>query len=365
MKRFSRVFSLTPGAHAHPDRGIRIAILLFLPLLLLKGFGPTPPGQAIALGVLLGILFTSFCDSGPSFRLRARLMGIFIPLGALAVMAASLVGIAWWEVLPAIFVIAFITSMLPLFGLIPTMLGGLLSVLFLSTLSDSGLSAGLALALGFLIGGVSVLALAAVFASVSWKCSAAAPETPLPAGKTSPLSLHALLAECTLTSPLFRYALIRTIGIVSVAGIAWGFQVPHPAWAPITVMICVRQEKAASILAASQYIIGSVLGAALADVFVLHVHNPLMIVLLIIAITCIVFTIKDLNMALRVFAMTNLTLLLMSLAEPGVSHLQLRIFATLIGGAVALVVTLLAAELARQNTSHPSPESSSPNGLTY
>jgi uncharacterized membrane protein YccC len=267
-----------------------------------------------------------------------------------------MIGTAWWEVIPAIFVVAFVTSMLPLFGLFPTMIGVLLSVLFLSMLSGSGLNIGLALALGFLIGGVSVLVLAAVFASTHWKGNLAAPAAPLPAGLASRPSLRALLAECRITSPLFRYALLRTIGIVAVAGVAWGFHVPHPAWAPITVILCVSPEKTASILASSQYIIGSVLGATLADVFVQYVHNSLMIVLLIVAITGIVVTIKDLNMALRIFAMTNLTLLLTSLAEPGVSYTQLRIFATLIGGAVALVVTLLAAELAKQSAPSHQPQ---------
>lgn len=350
MKSFPRVLSVAPGAHAHPDRGIRTALLLLLPLLLMKVFGEAPLGRAVATGVLLGVLFTSFCDTGPSFRGRVQLMEVFIPLGALVVIVASMVGTALWEVIPAIFVVAFVTSMLPLYGLLPTMIGVLLSVLFLSMLSDSGLNVGLALALGFLIGGASVLALAAVFASAHWKRNMAAPAAPLPGGLASWRSLGALLAECTLTSPLFRYALLRTIGIVAVAGIAWGFHVPYPAWAPITVIICVRPETAASILAASQYVIGSILGAALADVLLLYVHTPLVIVLLIVAITCIVFTIKDLNMALRIFAMTNLTLLLISIPEPGISYAPLRIFATLIGGATALIVTLLAAELKKRNT---------------
>jgi hypothetical protein len=71
--------------------------------------------------------------------------------------------------------------------------------------------------------------------------------------------------------------------------------------------------------------------------------------LIVVSVTAIAFTVKDLNYAIYTFFMTNLTLLLISLSTPDRSPhtVSLRVYATLLGAGIVVAITFPWGLLAR------------------
>lgn len=125
------------------------------------------------------------------------------------------------------------------------------------------------------------------------------------------------------------------------------------------VIACVQPDQAASVRAAVQNSIGTVLGVLLADLLIGSAQHPVIVALIVVAVVFIAFTVKDLNYALFTFFMTNLTLLLIHLSSPGVTPIRLRVFSVLVGSGIALAVTFLDQWL---EVHQPARSSSPPDG---
>jgi uncharacterized membrane protein YccC len=150
-----------------------------------------------------------------------------------------------------------------------------------------------------------------------------------------------------------RFTLLRTVGAVVAAGIGWILGGPYPYWAAITVIICARPDQKTSLVLALQNSVATVLGALLADVLIAEVHSSLVLGLIVVAITFLAFTVKDLNYTLHLFFLTNLILLLVSLGAAGHSFVAWRVFAILIGAGIVLVITWLNQALLVANETSP------------
>lgn len=96
MKTFRHLFQITPGARLEPARGLRTAVAFLLALLVSVVFGRSAFGGAAGLGFLLGMLFTSFCDFGPSVRMRAAAMSAITIGGPLVVAVGRSLAPPWW-----------------------------------------------------------------------------------------------------------------------------------------------------------------------------------------------------------------------------------------------------------------------------
>ena len=112
-------------------------------------------------------------------------------------------------------------------------------------------------------------------------------------------------------------------------------------WAALTVIICTQQDQKASLKKALQNVVATYLGALLADVLIAGMQNVLALELIVVAITVLAFTIKDLNYLLYLFFFTILILLLISIGMSGQSLAVWRVVTTLIGAGIVLVITFL------------------------
>jgi hypothetical protein len=351
MKQLSRLFGLTPGATLNPARGVRTTLASFLALLLLADFGHTANGRAVGLGVLLGVLFTSFCDLGQVPRARLRAMSALSLGGPLFVALGRSLASPWWQAVLGVFLVTLLSGPLRVFGPLISLVGLLLAILFVLSLGiGGGFGTALPAALGFLLGGALVLLLTLPSSLLEHVRHPAPP--PEQSALMPPLSFVSLRVYYDRRSPLFWQGLFRALGAGGAAALTWTLGVAYPQWAPIIVILCIRPDKEASIQAVWHNFLGTVLGALLAELFLTRVQNPLAALLILVVVVFLAFTVKDVNYAFFVFFKTNLTLLFISLATPGVSRARLLVFSVLVGGSIALALTYLSAWMARRQGSH-------------
>src|SRR6185437_7427363 len=111
-----------------------------------------------------------------------------------------------------------------------------------------------------------------------------------------------------------------------------------------------------------QRVVGTVLGAGLADVLLLWVHSPPVLVGLAVAGVFLAFMVKDANNTFFIFFLTFLTLVLLNLSATGPTYVALRIVTALIGALAALIVSWLSVRLMRHASAAANPPSAAPPG---
>ncbi|GHO56176.1 FUSC family protein [Ktedonobacter robiniae] len=335
MERMAVLFRSNPGAKPNSVKGFYIALAMFLPLLVLTLLGQ----RAFGVLVMTGALLTSFGDVGTSSRTQAWLLGMTAVGGALMTALGRLIGGPWWGEIVEIFLVVFISGLLSVYGRVAAVMGFLLTIPFVISLANRGGPAtALPAAGGFLLGGAILMLFALLFAWLpahrSTLRNEARPNRPQPRFTT-------LTAQFTLTSPLLRFSLLRAVGAAVAAGSGWIWGGPPFYWAAITVIICTRQDQEASLMMALQNVVATFLGALLAAVVITGMQNTLVLGLIVVAITCLAFSVKELNYLLYLFFFTILILLLISIATSGQSLAVWRVVTILVGAGIVLVITFL------------------------
>jgi hypothetical protein len=345
-----QVFSRTADTQFTPGRGARAAVAMLLPVVVLEVLGRNRANGDAAAGTLLGVLFVAFCDIGTSPPIRARAMAAGAVVGALLLALGSSIGGSWWVAVLAVALATLLSGMLPVYGPVVAQVGIILTIVFALALGRDGgpIRAG-PTALGFLFGGAFFLLL--VLVSVVLRRS------PPPVGQTPTVAQTPPLAvprgRVSFRSPMLHFALLRAGGAALVAGLAWGSGIAYPHWAPIVVIASVRPDQMAALRLTTQRVVGTVLGAGLADVVLFSVQVPVVVAGLAILGVFLAFTVKDVNYTFFVFFLTTQTLLLLSLPAPGPTHAALRVVTTLIGAVVALGISWLSARFVRRTAAPP------------
>jgi len=335
MERRAALFRSTPGARPNPVKGCYTALALFLPLIILAQFGHVAFGGQVMFGALL----TAFGDPGTSSRMQAKILLVIAVGGALMTALGRFIGGPWWVEGMEIFFAVFLSGMLATYGQAIAGLGSLLTIILVLSLSTrSGPATAGPSAAGFLLGGVILLLFALLFAKFQTGHSAPGNETR--ASRSRP-TLTTLTSQLTWTSPLLRFSVLRAIGAAVAAMIGWNLSGSYPYWATITVIACTRPDKKTSLVMALQNIVATFLGALLADLLIAGVQNSLVIGLILVAVTFLAFTVKELNYILHLFFLTNLILLVISIGTAGHAFVVWRMVAILIGAGIVLVITLL------------------------
>ena len=326
-KRMAVLFRSNSGAKPNPVKGCYTALAMFLPLLVLTMLGQ----RAFGVLVMTGALLTSFGDIDTSYRIQAWSLGM-TALG-------RLIGGPWWVEIVEIFLVVFISGLLSVYGRVAATMGLLLTIPFVSSLANrSGPATALPAAGGFLLGGAILMLFAFLFAWLQSHRSMPRNEV-RPNRSQPPLTTRA--SQLTLTSPLLRFSSLRAVGAAVAAGSGWILGGPPFYWAALTVIICTQQDQKASLMMALQNVVATYLGALLADVLIAGMQNVLALELIVVAITVLAFTIKDLNYLLYLFFFTILILLLISIGMSGQSLAVWRVVTILIGAWIVLVITFL------------------------
>lgn len=331
--RMTVLFRRNADARLNPVKGFYTTLAMFLPLVVLTILGQ----RAFGVLVMTGALLTSFGEAGTSSHTQARLLGMIAVGGALMTALGRLIGGLWWGEIMEIFLVVFTSGLLSVYGRVAAVVGLLLMVSFVISLANHGNPAtALPAAGGFLLGGAVLVLFSLLFAWLpshrSDPRNEARPNRPQP-------GLTMLTAQLTLTSPLLRLSLLRAVGAAVAAGSGWIWGEPPLYWAALTVIICTQQDRRASLVMVLQNIIATTLGAFLAALLIASVQNTLVVGIIVVAITFLAFTIKDLNYLLYLFFFTILILLLISIATSGQSLAVWRVVTILFGAGIVLVIT--------------------------
>ncbi len=335
MERMAVLFRSNSGAKPNPVKGFYTALAMFLPLLILTMLGQS----AFGVLVMTGALLTSFGDVGTSYRTQAWSLGMTAVGGTLMTALGRLIGGPWWAEIVEIFLVVFISGLLSVYGRAAAVMGLLLTISFVISLANRGGPAtALPAAGGFLLGGAILMLFALLFAWLQSHRSTPRNEV---RPNRSQLTRTTLTKQLTLTSPLLRFSLLRAVGVAVAAGSGWILGGPPFYWAALTVITCTQQDQKASLIKALQNVIATCLGALLAGVLIVGVQNALVVGLIVVAITFLAFTVKDLNYPLYLFFFTILILLLISIATSGQSLAVWRVVTILFGAGIILVIAFL------------------------
>jgi Fusaric acid resistance protein-like len=337
IERMAVLFRSKPDSKLNPVKGIYTALAIFLPLIILARLGYNEFGVLVMLGALL----TSFGDVGRSYHIQARSMGMTAIGGTIMTALGRIVGEPWWVALLALFLVVFISGMFSVYGQTIAAVGLLLTIPFVISLGmhGGGPTTALPAAAGYLLGGVILLLFALLAAFLKHRYNVA--RDTMPSIRRARSTLSTLTSQFTFASPRLRYTLLRAIGTVSAVAICWKLGGAYPYWAALTVLVCARQNKRMSQVAALQYGIATIMAALIAQILIMGVQSLLALGLIVVAITFFAFTIKDRNYTVYIFFLTTLTLLLISIGTAGASFSVWRIVATLVGIAIVLVIILL------------------------
>jgi uncharacterized membrane protein YccC len=335
METMAVLFRSNSGAKPNPVKGFSTSLAMFLPLLILTMLGQS----AFGVLVMTGALLTSFGDVGTSYRTQAWSLGMTAVGGALMTALGRLIGGPWWGEIMEIFLVVFISGFLSVYGRVAAVMGLLLTISFVISLANRGGPAtALPAAGGFLLGGAIVMLFALLFA---WLQSyRSTPRNEVRPNRSQP-TRTTLTAQLTLASPLLRFSLLRAVGAAVAAGSGWILGGPPFYWAALTVITCTQQDQKASLMKALQNVIATCLGALLAGVLIVGVQNALVLGLIVVAITFVAFTVKDLNYLLYLFFFTILILLLISITTSGQSLAVWRVVTILFGAGIILVIAFL------------------------
>ena len=77
----------------------------------------------------------------------------------------------------------------------------------------------------------------------------------------------------TLTRPIITYAVIRVVAVSAAVSIAYGLHLHYAFWMPLSTILAIKPSPQQSTLAAEQRLIGTILGAVVAAILLLTVHD--------------------------------------------------------------------------------------------
>jgi hypothetical protein len=331
--------------------------VLLVPLVVLLAIGREQYLLSAVFGVVLSVLF----DPGGGYGRRAwGIAGFGLTGAAVTALAFGIGGAAWGWLVLAAFAVTLAGGLAMAFGARRFVAGSLLTTWFIIALG-TGVSAHHAhissytWAQALAWAGGSALWIAVTFTGwlIGGRQDRPQPFAELP-GDTS---------RHRLTPPLILFALIRAIVIAGTVALAFGLNLPHGYWLPISATIAMKGSLDQTTLTAVQRIAGTLIGAAAAMLVLLipvSEHGPRMFsVTLGLSVVALVVLVNALamlfwNYACYTAAITAAILILSDLLRPSdYATESARVAWTLCGVGIAVLVTLLAGLLAKHTTKAP------------
>ena len=256
-------------------RGAVFAVVLGLLIIV----GVLPHDRRYFLSAIFGALFVALSDPGGKYGPRVLAMAAMAGAGALlTALGFGIGGGPWGFVVLAAFLATFMAGLAVKYGLHRFVAAYLLNIWFiivlgLPTLLSFGLPgafhSGLIhtepwkQALAWLTGSALWVAYTFIMWLARGRVSAPQPAAEIP-GDISPRPL---------TRPVILFAVIRAVAVSIAVAIAFGLQLPNAYWMPIAVIIAMKPDLQQSTFAAVQRVAGTALGAAVAALVLLTVHN--------------------------------------------------------------------------------------------
>ena len=159
-----------------------------------------------------------------------------------------------------------------------------------------------------------------------------------------------------LTRPLILFAVIRAAGVSVAVAIAFGLKLPSAYWMPIAAIIAMKPSLQQSALVAEQRIAGTVVGAAVAALFLLAVDNRTALEVTIVLLVALAMSIRSVNYTWYTAAMAGAILIAADVPHPSdLTDEGRRILLTFAGVAIAVIVMFLADRL-QKHTAKTAPQ---------
>ena len=158
-------------------------------------------------------------------------------------------------------------------------------------------------------------------------------------------------AAVKLTRPVVLFALIRALAVAIAVAIAFGLHVPNADWMPIAAFCAIKGSLQQTTLVAEQRVAGALLGAALAALLLVTVHDKHALEAVILLLAVVAASIRTVNYALYCAAIAALVLIAMDLPHPSdFADEGRRVLFTLVGVGIGVLVMLLANVLQKRSS---------------
>ncbi len=329
-------------------RGAVFAVVLGLLIVV----GVLPHDRRYFLSAIFGALLVALSDPGGKYGPRVLAMAAMAGAGALlTALGFGIGGGPWGFVVLAAFVATLLAGLAVKYGLHRFVAAYLLNIWFiivlgLPTLLSFGLPgafhSGLIhtepwkQALAWLTGSALWIAYTFIMWLARGRVSAPQPAAEIP-GDISPRPL---------TRPMILFAVIRAVAVSIAVAIAFGLQLPNAYWMPIAVIIAMKPDLQQSTFAAVQRVAGTALGAAVAALVLLAVHNKTALEVIIVVLFAVAASIRFVNFAWYTAALAAGLLIAMDVPHPSnFAGEGRRILFTLAGVGIAVIVMFLADRL--------------------
>ncbi len=154
-----------------------------------------------------------------------------------------------------------------------------------------------------------------------------------------------------LTRPIILYAVIRAVAVSAAVAIAFGLHLHYAFWMPLSTVVAMKPSLQQGTLAVEQRLVGTILGAVVAALLLLTVHDKHALDVVIVVLGGLAGSIFTVNFALFTAALTALILTALDLPDPtNFATEGKRVLFTFVGVGIAAIVMLLADRLQKRQT---------------
>ena len=351
-RALSRVFDVNPSGLNWP-RAVLFLDVALVPLVVFWAVGH----EQYLLSALFGALFAGLADPGGDYGYRiARIGGLALIGAGVTALGFGLGGSAWGWLLLVSFVVTLLAGLALTFGARRFAEAVLLNVWFIVALAlgaslhrQTQIISHTWAQVAAWVGGSALWLAAMSFAwLVGGRRDMPQPVTELP-GDNSPR---------TLTPQQRAFAVVRAVAIAGSVAIAFGLNLSHAAWLPIAAIVAMKPSLEQSTLVATQRVVGALMGAGAAILLLLIPASEHGLRLFAIergmeVIAIVLFlhaaATRFFNYAIYTGAIAAGVLILQDLIQPSNYSAEAdRVFWTLAGVAIGVVVTPLASLLANR-----------------
>ena len=339
MNRLVAVFQLNRKGF-NLVRGLTIVAVLIVPLVVLSLIGE----EKYWLSVSFAALFVALSDPGGDYGIRLRgMIGVGVIGALLTALGFAIGGGPWGWVLVAAFAVTVISGLSLKFGTHRFTAALLLNVWFLIALSipagehlDLSRSGWWDQALAWFVGSALWIAFTLVMWLIRGQESQASHVPEIPGDMT----------VTKLTRQVILFTLIRAFAVGIAVAIAFGLHIPNADWMPVATLVAMKASLQQATLVAEQRLVGALIGAVVATIFLMAVDNKHALEVVIILLGAFAASFRAVNYAIYCAAVAGAVLIGMDLPHPtNLTAEAHRVLFTLAGVGIALVVMGLASQL--------------------
>jgi hypothetical protein len=321
--------------------GIRTALSAVLPLIAGQILGY----PALGLMVGLGGLYLSITDIEGS-TVASLLIATLI--NGIAVLCGTWIGNNVWLSIAAMFVLAFLGGMASAYGEVVSQIGFISVLAFAVSLGlPGGFEAGVERMVAFIAGGLWGVILTLLLWRLDQKTShlSEAPDTSQGRSLKDRVGTdwaEKLASNLSFRSIIFRHALRLAIASTIAVALFKLLRLERGYWLTITVLVIVKPVFADTRKRTMDRVLGSVGGGALAALLAAGIHNVVILDVLLVVFCVLAYSNMLYHYLLFVFFLTPFIVLMIETVQPtGWRIVLTRIIDTVLGGAIALIVTYL------------------------